>query len=739
MKLIFYLLFTLSLSAIGFAQSLKGYVYELDDKNEKIPLIGANIYWKDTQLGTTSNADGFFQLQKPSEDNSHLIISYIGYKADTLEVKDENFVEVTLIINRELSEVLITGKSLSKYIDDMDARPVEIITSKELLKAACCNLSESFTTNASVDVQFQDAVTGAKQIQLLGLTGIYTQIMFENIPTMTGIGNTFGLDYVPGPWMTALSISKGAASVVNGYESITGQINIDYKKPDHPEKFYLNAFQSTHYKTDVNANYSQEFSDNLSTIILAHSNFTSKTLDHNHDTFMDQPNIKQFNFLNRWNYLSFNGYEAQLGFQALKEERRGGQTTISDQYSGHPGHTSEKYNINIDTERYQFYAKNGYVFNSDPYMSLGLILNGQFHEQNSIFGLRTYNAEQRSFYTNLLFESESEDEVHSITLGVSYVFDQYKELFDGIEYDRKESRPGVFAEYNYSPANSITIVPGARVDFHNLYGTFFTPRMHIKYSFDENTTLRISGGKGYRSINMFADNINFLVSSRQFVVIDKPTYEEGWNYGFNLTRYIPIGGKELRVTADFYRTDFIKQTVVDIDSDVRQVRFYDLNGKSYSNNYQIELAYELLRNLDVSAAVRYSDVKSQYGDVLLTKPLVSKYKALLTLSYATEDRNWLFDSSFLLNGSGRIPSTKENPAQYQREETFSEFININAQITKSFDLFDLYLGVENLTDFKQPNPIIASDNPFGDYFDSSMIWGPIDGRKFYIGFRLSVF
>jgi outer membrane receptor for ferrienterochelin and colicins len=736
MKLIFYLLFTLLLSANGFAQSLKGYVYEIDDKNEKIPLIGANIYWQDTQLGTTSNETGFFELKKPDTNNLNLVISYIGFKPDTLLISDEDSIEVLLSINRELNEVVITGKSLSKYIDELDPKAVEVITSKELLKAACCNLSESFTTNASVDVQFQDAVTGAKQIQLLGLAGTYTQIMFENIPTLTGIGNTFGLDYVPGPWMTAISISKGAASVVNGYESITGQINIDYKKPDHPERFYLNAFQSSHYKTDVNANFTQDISDNLSTMILAHTNFTSKTFDDNNDSFKDQPNIKQLNFLNRWNYNSYNGYDAQFGFQVINEERRGGQITeIQPLNSGNP---SARYKINIDTKRFEAYAKNGYVFNSYPYTSIGLIMNAQLHEQNSLFGLRNYNAEQRSFYANLLFETQSEDEVHSVTLGGSYVFDQYKESFDQIDYNRKESRPGLFAEYNYSPANSLTIVPGARIDFHNLYGTFFTPRMHIKYSFDENTTLRISGGKGYRSVNMFADNINYLVGSRQFVVVNKPTYEEGWNYGFNLTRYFYINTREMRITADFYRTDFIKQTVVDIDSDVRQVRFYDLNGKSYSNNYQIELAYELIDNLDVTAAYRFSDVKTQFGDELLTKPLTSRYKALLTLSYATSDSKWFFDSSFLLNGNGRIPSTRDNPVEHQRKERFSEFVNINAQITHSFDFLDLYLGVENLTDFKQNNPIIAADNPFGEYFDSSLVWGPIEGRKFYIGLRLSV-
>lgn len=719
----------------GMAQTLKGIVYEIDENQNKIPLIGTNIFWEGTQIGTTSDKQGLFELEKIESDHLHLIVSFIGYQPDTVEVPSSmDNIEIVLSVNRELKEVVVTGTSLSKYIDELDAKPTEVITSKELLKAACCNLSESFTTNASVDVQFQDAVTGAKQIQLLGLAGIYTNIMFENVPTLKGITNTFGLGYVPGPWMTAISVSKGAGSVVNGYESITGQINIDYKKPDDIERYYFNAFQSSHFKTDLNANAAVQLSENLSTLLLAHSDFVTKTLDHNHDYFADQPEVKQFNFMNRWHYQSFTGYESQFGIQIIDEQRNAGQ--ISESHSS--SHTGHLYDIDVDTKRYEVYAKNGYVFNSESYTSMGLILNGQYQDQNSLFGLRTYDSQLRSFYSKLIFETKTEDDVHAITLGGSYVFDQYEEEYNRIDFFRKESIPGFFAEYNYSPLPQLAVVPGARVDFHNLYKTFFTPRLHVKYGIDDNTTLRISGGKGYRSVNLLAENMNYLASSRQFVVINNPTYEEGWNYGLNLTRYISINNRDLRVTADFYRTDFIKQTVVDIDSDVREVRFYDLDGKSYSNNYQIELAYELFQRLDFTAAFRYSDVKTQYQDKLLTKPLISKYKGLLTLSYATEEPDWLFDTSVLLNGDGRVPSTLENPIEYQRPESFSEFVNINAQVTKKIDVVDLYFGVENLLDFTQDNPIIASDDPFGEYFDASLVWGPVDGRKFYLGLRLSV-
>lgn len=730
------LLFLFTITKI-YGQEISGYVFEVDEKGNKAPLVGANIFWMDSQLGTTSNNDGFFKLKNPATFPKTLIVSYIGYKPDSIIVeKSLQDLEIVLSINRELSEVVVVGTSLSKYIDQLQAKPTEVITSKELTKAACCNLSESFTTNASVDVQFQDAVTGAKQIQLLGLAGTYTQILFENMPTLKGIGSIYGLSYVPGPWMTSISISKGAGSVMNGYESIAGQINIDYKKPTDLEKYYFNIFQSSGYKTDLNANATINLFEQLSTTFLAHTNFTTKSMDDNFDSFRDSPDLKQINLMNRWKYDSYSGFESVFGFQVLNEQRKGGQ--ISASHSGNNLHSGHRYDINVNTKRYEVFAKNGFVFDDLTSTSIGLILNAQLHNQNSSFGLRKYDALQKSFFSNLIFQTSTLDETHSIKTGLSFVYDEYKEKMNTFDYNRKETRPGIFAEYKYSPFDQITVLPGARIDFHNLYGTFFTPRLHIKWDIDFNTTLRFAGGKGYRSVNLFAENLNYFVSSRQFKVIDNPTYEAGWNYGLNLTKYFTIFNRELRVTAEYYRTDFIKQTVVDIDSDTREVRFYDLKGKSYSNNFQLEAAYLLFNSFDVFAAIRYTDVKTQIGDKILSKPLMSNLKSLVTLSYFTEERNWIFDASFLLNGGGRIPSTKQNPLELRRSETFSPFVNVNAQITKKFNFLDLYIGVENLTNFRQENPIISANDPFGDFFDASLVWGPIEGRKFYVGLRLSV-
>lgn len=714
------------------AQTLQGKVFELNEKNEKTPLISANVFWRDAKTGTTTGTDGSFTLPKPATKTAFLVVSYTGYIADTIEVaKTKDSIEIVLTLNKQLNEVVISADRSSRFIDDEEVGYLEVVTSKELLKAACCNLGESFTTNASVDVSYQDAVTGAKQIQLLGLAGAYTQMLFESVPSLNGLGNSFGLGFVPGPWISEINISKGSASVVNGYESISGQINVAYKKPSDAERYYFNAFQSSHYKTDLNANTTIELSEHLSTILLAHSNFVSKGLDNNNDSFIDDPKSAQYNFMNRWQLHTDFGLESQFGVQYMTEKKTGGQLV--------PMASGKQYRIDIDSRHFDINTKTGFVFDSEAYTSIGLVLDLHQHDQNTIFGDRKYDGTQNIFFSKLIFETRWAEETHKLITGASFTVDKLTEDLGTFKQEKTENIPGLFLEYNYSPNNLFSVVPGIRVDFHNLFGTLVTPRIHFKYNFDENTILRASAGKGYRSVNIHTNSLNWMASSRQFVVNTSLPYEEALNYGLNITRYFMIDGRELRITADYYRTDFQKQVVTDIDTDPGKVLFYDLNGESYSNSYQIEVAYQIIPRLDVSAAYRYTDVKSTYNGELRTAPMQSRYKILGTVSWADHYREWIVDATFLVNGPGRIPSTASNPLQYRREESFDAYMNINAQITRKFDLFDVYLGVENITDYKQPNPVIGADDPFGKYFDAAMIWGPVSGRKIYAGLRLSVF
>lgn len=728
------------------AQEVSGKVFGTDENNKKIPLTGANVYWAHNLEGTTTDERGFFKIEKHDHDHEiyteifddhsdHLLVfSFVGYMNDTIHVHHNmrNF-EMVLTSVSELEGVEVSARQAGSFISRIDPVVTQQINRAELHRAACCNLSESFETNASVDVSYSDAVTGAKQIEMLGLAGIYSQMMTENIPNFYGLANSYGLMWVPGTWMESIQVSKGTAAVLNGYESITGQINVEYKKPDDSERLFLNLFADGYGRLEGNMNAATQLNPHWSTMVYGHVSHNNTKNDHNKDGFLDHPLYTQYNFFHRWKYVGQH-HEAQFGIQYLDEDRTGGQVDFdkSDERS-----VLKPYGINIHNKRMQAFAKNGFLLNR-PETSVAMINSYTWHDVQSFFGLRDYSARQNSFYNNLIFQSYIGDTRHSYTTGVNYLYNEYDEMLSDSAFTFHESVPGIYFQYTYNKPEKFTFIAGMRADFHNQFGTFYTPRVHVRYALTPKTILRGSAGKGYRTANVIAENISLLASSRGIVTIETLNQEEAWNYGMHLTQYIDVLGKELTLSTEFYRTEFQNQIIVDMDTDVSQIRLYNLNGKSYSNSFQVEASYELLPRLDLLAAFRISDVKMTINDDLQRKPLINKYKGLVTASYATNMNRWQFDLTGQFNGGGRLPDTFNRPEEFRLDQTFPSYTILNAQITRYFRHWSVYIGGENLLNFTQEHPIIAADNPFGEYFDASMVWGPIMGSKFYVGLRFTI-
>lgn len=709
---------------------LEGKIIDALSKDD-FGLPGANVMWEGTTTGATANSAGYFNIKRVKQSNN-LIVSFVGYKSDTIAVDpDQSYIEHKLNQENLLGEVTVTGKATGAFISRIDPVLTTNITIAELCKAACCNLAESFITNASVDVNYADAATGARQIQLLGLAGSYTQMLAENIPSMYGLATPYGLSYVPGPWMESIQVSKGTSSVRNGYESIAGQINIEYKKPRTSEKVYVNGFVSDAGRQEANANASVLLSDKLSTMISLHGENQLSSKDHNDDGFRDEPAIKQYNFFNRWDYMT-DRFTLRTGIKVLEEERIAGQFTYNQ---NSPDTWSEGFGINIRTKRVEGFLKTGIVFPEDKTMSIGFINNFIWHDQKSMFGQREYNATQKSYYSSLLYQWTPLATKHIFDAGLSYKYDLYDEALDSSPLGREESVPGIFAQYSYSDSALITAIAGIRVDFHNLYGTLVTPRVHVRYSPGNTFTFRASAGKGFRSGNILAENSYLLASSRDINIAPNIGIEEAWNAGFSISGSVPVSSKTLKFTGEYFRTSFINQIIADLDASVDEVQFYNLDGKSYSNVFQIEASSQLFEGFDLLAAWRWNDVKMTTDGLLRDKPLASKYKGLVSASWLTHLRKWQYDFTWQLNGPGRVPSTMDNPEPYQRHEEFKAFNLFNAQITRNFKRFQVYVGSENIGNFKQHDPIIGTDDPFGDYFDSGLIWGPVHGRKIYAGFR----
>lgn len=718
------------------ANSIMGIVLQEDNKGNFSPLEGASIVWLENGVGTTTNSEGVFTLPKNGE---RLVVSYTGFQSDTLTVNGSEHLQIVLSDGKQLKAVTVTSRRAALYINTKDPFRTQQITQKELLKAACCNLSESFETNPSVDVSYNDAVTGSKQIQLLGLSGNYTQLTVENLPGPRGLATALGLNSIPGTWIESIQLMKGTGSVVNGFESIAGQINVELKKPATAEKLYANVYVNDQGKTDLNLNLAKILSKKWSTALLLHDAFyNNKSLDFNKDGFRDAPTGNLFSGLNRWNYDDGKGLEAQLGIKLLLDEKTGGEVGFrpADKSS------TSVYGLQIDTRRVEGFAKIGYIFPQKKYKSIGLQLSAFDHDQKSYFGLTNYDAHQTNFYSNLIYQSIIGNSNHTFRTGLSLQNDRYDEQFLEENYKRNELVTGGFFEYNFKPNEHFSLVAGLREDYNSIYGWFTTPRLNVRYEPIEGTVIRLSAGRGQRTANIFAENNGALVSSRKVMVEtsdSKGAYglspEISWNKGISIDQKFRLFNRNANLGVDFFRNDFEDQVVVDME-DPRSLKFYNLEGKSYSNSLQGELNFAPVKNLDVRLAYRYFDVKTTYEGELLNKPFTAKNRAFANLSYSVN--KWKIDYTISLTGEKRLPSTAANPPEYQLGDHSPSYTLMNAQISRTLGRqqeWDLYVGGENLTNFYQKKAIIASDDPFGNYFDASMVWGPLSGRMFYLGLR----
>lgn len=631
----------------------------------------------------------------------------------------------------QLTEVTVTSatnRRMSGAVNGMK------IGQQELIRAACCNLGESFTTNPSVDVSYSDAATGARQIKLLGLSGTYVQMMTENMPNLRGAALPLSLGFVPGPWMQSIQVSKGASSVKNGYESITGQINIEYLKPQLAEVgkplIHGNAYIDSQLKYEINADVSTHLTDRLTTGLLLHYEDRQTDHDGNHDGFMDMPKQRQVHGMWRMAYVS-PLWISQLYVQGIVDKRRSGSSMHHGMAEG-----VDPYNINIENQRLVAQWKNGFTLNHDHNTSIALMLQGSVHDADNVYGNTMYDVSHKNAYAQLMFETDF-TEHHNLSVGASLNHDNYDEDYNTGEFadpvpsgwysDDKETVAGVYAQYTYKLGEKLVLMPGIRYDHSSFYGNFVTPRLHFMYSPTDIVSFRLSAGKGYRSPHAMAENSPLLASGRTFYR-ENLKQEEAWNYGVSAALRIPVAEKTLELNAEYYYTDFINQMVVNIDGSKGgyTVSFENLNGKSYSHVFQIDATYPLFRGMTATAACRYNNVRCTYDGILRYRPLTSRYKGLLTLSYKTPLELWQFDVTGQLNGKGELYDHTEYPT----------FFQLQAQITRFFRHFDLYLGGENLTGYKQKDPVISGMNPWSRTFDATQIYAPVDGAMFYLGMRL---
>ncbi|MFR9649040.1 MAG: TonB-dependent receptor [Rikenellaceae bacterium] len=757
----------LMVASIAKADNIKGRVIDSDGA----PLIGATVWWSETNIGVTTSQNGEFSIH-PVKDYNSLVASFLGYQNDTITISGGvNLVDFTLSEGITIDAAVVTATIGGNYIMNESIVKAEMISFAGLCKMACCNLAESFENSASVTVGYSDAISGARQIQMLGLAGTYTQILDENRPILRGVSSPYALSYTPGMWLNSIQVSKGISSVVSGREAITGQINLEMRKPTDDERLFLNLYLNDELRPEANISMATQVgnSGKLSTVVLLHGSVDSDNVmnhtDHNGDGFRDMPLSQQFNVANRWLYQGDNGTQIRWGVRALQDSRLGGDIDYQESMK-EVMYENSIYGSQITNRNANAYLKVGRPVGEAIYdettqselrSNIAMLFDVDYFSEDAYFGLNDYNAEQLSSQLNLMYNGYTSPR-SSYIVGLSANIFNYDEglnnytpwLSSELNYnlDRTEAEVGIYGEYTYKIEEKFSAIAGVRYDYNSYYRQgYFTPRGHIRYEPISGTVLRASAGMGYRTSSVITDNIGILATGRSII------FEDGTDENFNRTekaltwgasitqRFSLINSGDATISFDYFNTQLFNHVVVDQERYAEQVVIYSSTDPSSTSTYQVDFTWRPVEGLDIFATYRHTDSSITLLDAngerySVERALVSRFKTLLNVQYATPYRKWVFDFTAQLNGPSRLPSQSGDALSSEYSPSYPMFF---AQVSRRIRDWELYVGCENIANYTQDIPIISADNPYSTAFNSSVVWGPLMGRKFYIGCRFNLF
>lgn len=730
-------------TAIGQKLSIQGTIESYIDGKTTDPLFGAEVFLKNAKEGDITDEKGKFSIKADVVLPDTLIIRASGYYSDTAIINDKESVNLKITLYPEFvtEEVVIKAKRDNSSVLRLDPRNVENLTQGELRKAACCNLSESFETNATVDVGLADGVSGSKRIQMMGLNGRYTQLQFENIPFMHNLDQAFGLASVPGTWIQSIQITKGAGTVTNGYESMAGLINLEYMKPDNMERLFVNGYGSIQGRAELNLHGSKKLGDKWSTAYFVHGASLKAENDRNNDGFRDMPMGDNLIAMNRWKYAT-ELFRGQIGVKLGYTDQQGGQVGF-DRYANQS--KQALYGVGIRNTNVELFGKTGFLFEEDVFSSIGVVYYAKYNQLNTVFGNRSLDAVERRGYINGMYETILGNTNHKLKSGLSLVYDDLEqEMIDKLPndtsfrtYNRTEIVPGVFSEYTYTGSRSVVVV-GARADYHNLYDWQFTPRANYKFDLTEHMDLRLTAGRGFRVSNYVTDNLSLMATNLPWVVDNDIQPEVSWNFGGSWMWDFKLFKRKATWTADFYHTLFENQLVVDRDESVDYIRMGNLDGSSYSNVFQTDIKFEPFDRFEVKAAYKWLDVKATTGGELKSVLMVPTHRGFVNFAYESRNSRWKYDLTLSVFGAQRLAKVMRPDGSFTQDNRSEVVPMMSGQITHAFKHFEVYLGGENLLDYRLDNPIIDSENPFGERFDATRVYSSIFGVNVYAGFRFSL-
>jgi outer membrane receptor for ferrienterochelin and colicins len=730
-------------------QAITGRITATHDGRE-MPLPGATAHWAGTATGAVADSLGHFRIAAPEQWPARIVASFVGHLSDTMLLAQAPSVPITFTLDPiEIAGVEVVERAQGVQLSTRTTEATERIGQKELKRAACCDLSESFETNATVDVSYSDAVSGTKTIRMLGLDGKYAQMSLENIPFVRGLSTSSGLTLIPGTWIQDINLSKGAGTAVNGPNAMTGQIDLCLLNPLDQPPLFVNLYGNSQARMEANIHAAQRTGEHSANLLLVHGNWLDQVMDQNNDGLLDQPRTKRINVMNRWMHLG-ERKSGQFTVRAVHDERVGGQDAMHSAHSDHGAHGLGLYRIEAVNRMLDGMAKHGWVFKGDATKSIGLIASGRWHASASTYGMRSYTGEQRSAYVSGVYQQLLRDGNDQIKAGLSFQFDDYDERFvsrrrdapndtlQSLDLGRAERMPGAFAEHTLK-RDRFTLVSGLRFDLNDRFGNVLSPRLHAKYDIGPLTVLRASVGHGFRTPNPLVENAAVMASSRWVALEGGLGMERAWNMGASLLRKFKWLHRKWAIGIDAYHTRFTQQVIADQDRDPQTLAIYMLDGPSYANSLLTDVQVDLSRAFQLKLSHRYYEVRATYDGLVLDRPFTPNHRGLIDIAYTSPEEHWRFDINLNLFGEGRMPATELNPTEELRfRERSPSYATLHAQLTFATGAWEIYLGGENLTSTLQQQQVIAPDDPYGPYFDASLIWGPTNKAMLYGGLRFTL-
>lgn len=724
-------------------QAVNGKLFGMQGGNREI-LPGGVVRWIGTTRAATANENGVFELKDDGITDRRLVAEMMGFVTDTVTPGSKTYLSIVLQVDsKTLDGVTIRDRS-GAYISSLSVGKTEVINQHELSKAACCDLAGCFGTQASVQPQTTNVITNAQELRILGLSGVYNQLLFDGLPMLQGLSYTYGVSTYPGTIVDNIYVSKGTTSVLQGYESMSGQVNLVSISPSRADKVYLNGYINSFGEKHLNANVALPLgkAGKWHTLLAGHMVQPAGRIDRNHDNFMDLPLLTRYMGFNKWTYGNDRekGFSLQGGLRFVSEKRVGGQMTYDA--------TADKgsnavYGQVVGYTQPEVFGKLGYRFSQRQAITLSAAATG--HEQRSWFGVTSYHGSQQTAYVNVQAEWRWHED-HNLKYGASYRYHQlvediaFADTFQGRtfagRYNTALSVPGLFAENTFQWLDDkLMLIAGVRADRHQEWGMYLTPRAMAKYAPDAHNTFRASAGRGWRQVNLFSEQVNLLISSRDIVTVEKLRPEDAFNWGVSHTYRFTASNVSGVLAADFYNTRFFNQVFPDYDTDPRKALISNFGGVSISNGLQAEASLTFYKRVEAKVAYNYLDVYRVEQGVKRRLPFNPPHRMMGAVSYSARNKKWQADANVHWFDAMRLPDTRSNPVEYARPLYSVPYYTLNVQGTFRWRSMEVYAGCENIFNYIQPNPIISAANPFGPYFDISSVWGPTRGRELYMGIR----